>query len=169
MRVTLILSQEIIHSKNYEFASSDSKNQCTRTEKVFPPYLRLALKQWPFEGVQVKNNAKIVFSESVPIGIGSEWQPWFAGQPWLQPGCLMLQYYSSIASVFCFRMDQQLILHGIISRKLQLLLYITQLSNTLLYSILHPTIVNCTLYYNKLYLYSTSLYTCFSNRFPDKT
>ena len=35
-------------SVNPEFASSDSKNEGTRTKNVFPPYLRLALGRWPF-------------------------------------------------------------------------------------------------------------------------
>ena len=30
-----------------EFASSESKNECTRTKNFFPPYLRLAIGWWP--------------------------------------------------------------------------------------------------------------------------
>ena len=37
----------IVDSVNPEFAPSNSKNECTRTENGFPPYLRLALGRWP--------------------------------------------------------------------------------------------------------------------------
>ena len=37
----------VIDSVNVELASSDSKNECTRTKHTFPPFQRLALGQWP--------------------------------------------------------------------------------------------------------------------------
>ena len=38
-----------MHTVNPEFASFDSKNKCTRTKYIFPPYMRLALEQWPLQ------------------------------------------------------------------------------------------------------------------------
>ena len=36
-------------SVNPESAPSDSKSPCTRTDIIFPPYLRLALGPWPLD------------------------------------------------------------------------------------------------------------------------
>ena len=50
---------------NPEFKQSDSKNECRRTVKVFPPCLRLALWWWPlYAGCESYANVKGKESES---------------------------------------------------------------------------------------------------------
>ena len=44
-----------VTENDIQSAPSDSNNKCTRTNKVCPPYLILALGQWPLGSEKVKN------------------------------------------------------------------------------------------------------------------
>ena len=46
MYVTKSYRRLIKHNVNREFASSDSKNECTSTKNVFLPYMKLSLGQY---------------------------------------------------------------------------------------------------------------------------
>ena len=58
-----------IHNVNPEFASSDSKNACTRTLNVFPPDMRLVLGRWPLQNCSISNMRGYVLILAVNIQV----------------------------------------------------------------------------------------------------
>ena len=62
-KIGIMDNGEMRDNGNPEFASSDSKNNCTRTKNIFPPYLRLALQRWPFKAQTISSNISGQFTK----------------------------------------------------------------------------------------------------------
>ena len=62
----------VIKNESPEFARSNSKNECRRTDNAFPPCMRLALGRWPFsdkdtDGAFLWGKMYLRFSKNRPL------------------------------------------------------------------------------------------------------